>query len=202
MSCLPSSPLRIFFSGRANCQPAAPTKARSDLIYDDTNQCGLDGTVDMPQAGAFVPGQGQTDGVADPVLCPYRMFCFGHRRCRTRDRRRSGSHPQGRMRLVHRRLGHSSASRARKWRTPTLPAGVDLPNSAPPFPQGTCDLITCKDSLVHFPNQHTLTEDVFTALKPVRCFIAAGWLTCHKVWPNPELAIEFAAKAVICRSWL
>ena len=56
------------------------------------------------------------------------------------------------------------------------------------MPPASFDMVFSKDSIVHIPDKHALTAEVFSVLKPGGGFIAPDWLIGQDGVPSPEMA--------------
>ncbi|MFT5484938.1 MAG: SAM-dependent methyltransferase [Halieaceae bacterium] len=56
-----------------------------------------------------------------------------------------------------------------------------------PFEEGSFDVVTSKDSILHIVDKHALAADVFRVLKPGGIFAASDWLAGYRHEPSPEM---------------
>ena len=56
-----------------------------------------------------------------------------------------------------------------------------------PFEEGSFDVVTSKDSILHIADKYALATDVFRVLKPGGVFAASDWLAGYEHEPSPEM---------------
>lgn len=65
-----------------------------------------------------------------------------------------------------------------------------------PFADGSFDVVTSKDSIIHVADKHALAADVFRLLKPGGRFAASDWLAGYEDEPSAEMQAYIDAEGL------
>lgn len=65
-----------------------------------------------------------------------------------------------------------------------------------PFDDGSFDIVTSKDSIIHIADKHLLAAEVFRVLRPGGWFIASDWLAGYEDQPSAEMQAYLVAEGL------
>ena len=65
-----------------------------------------------------------------------------------------------------------------------------------PFDDGSFDIVTSKDSIIHIADKHLLAADVFRVLRPGGWFVASDWLAGYEDQPSAEMQAYLVAEGL------